>query len=355
MVKKFTIKILYLTTILTIIISFLIFVDVFNIFHYKKIRITSAEPNRNFVKTKYIIDNPDKFNAFIFGSSKIENIIPDFLPSKDENNTPLNWYNMEYSSGVPAEFAQTIESFLNNNVKIKEIIVGIDNQTISTSIQKHKTQLLRQPFNTYEKNPLKFYWMYIYNTADINMLKKILPEVTENIKAPSKTDYIRKLFYEKGVEIHNLSTALPTKNNKTKFQNLYQFAYTNQETINDIRKIKNICQKHDIKFTLIVLPTYAPIYVNSVKYGQYLKFLNELAYIYPYYSFAGIYKYTNSEKYFFDPSHFRPYVGEKIAKILYGNDEEKEIIKQDVGELFGIKIDENNINRYIKTLKLQIK
>ena len=118
MVKKITIKILYLTTILTIIISFLIFVDVFNIFHYKKIRITSAEPNRNFVKTKYIIDNPDKFNAFIFGSSKIENIIPDFLPSKDENNTPLNWYNMEYSSGVPAEFAQTIESFLNNSKQI---------------------------------------------------------------------------------------------------------------------------------------------------------------------------------------------------------------------------------------------
>ncbi|MDE5775819.1 MAG: hypothetical protein K2H67_02950, partial [Treponemataceae bacterium] len=48
--------------------------DTFNVFHWKNIRFTSAEPNKNFVKTQYIIHNPKKFNAFIFGSSRVANI-----------------------------------------------------------------------------------------------------------------------------------------------------------------------------------------------------------------------------------------------------------------------------------------
>ena len=74
--------------------------DTFNVFHWKNIRFTSAEPNKNFVKTKYIIENPQKFNAFIFGSSRVGRLPPDLLP-KDLDGTPLRWYNMTYSEGIP--------------------------------------------------------------------------------------------------------------------------------------------------------------------------------------------------------------------------------------------------------------
>ena len=58
--------------------------DTFNIFHWNNIRFTSAEPNKNFVKTKYIIRNPNKFNAYILGSSRIVNIPPALLPSQKD-------------------------------------------------------------------------------------------------------------------------------------------------------------------------------------------------------------------------------------------------------------------------------
>ena len=73
-----------------------IFVDAYNVFHVDNIRITDVTPNQNFIKTKYVIENNDKFNAFILGSSRAANLPREGLPGATDNGVELSWYNMTY-------------------------------------------------------------------------------------------------------------------------------------------------------------------------------------------------------------------------------------------------------------------
>jgi hypothetical protein len=70
--------------------------DPFNVFHYKSIRDT-ASTNQNYVKMRYILDNPDKFDAFILGSSKVSALDVDRIEG-------LRCYNMTRAWGTPKEY-----------------------------------------------------------------------------------------------------------------------------------------------------------------------------------------------------------------------------------------------------------
>ena len=113
--RKFLLRCCILVSVVSLICVFIIHYDTYNIFHWNNIRFTSAEPNKNFVKTKYIIRNPNKFNAYILGSSRIGNIPPALLPSQKDGKK-LHWYNMTYSQGLPSEHLLTLETFLKNGV-----------------------------------------------------------------------------------------------------------------------------------------------------------------------------------------------------------------------------------------------
>ena len=69
--KKFLLKLLVFTLILTAIFAPVnIFIDPYNIFHYDRPVDNGVEPNKNFIKTKYILHNRDKFDSLVFGSSR---------------------------------------------------------------------------------------------------------------------------------------------------------------------------------------------------------------------------------------------------------------------------------------------
>ena len=78
--KKFLIKVFFLALAISSIPLSAIYFDTFNIFHWKNIRFTKADPNKNYIKTQYIVHNPKKFNAFVFGSSRVGAIPKDALP-----------------------------------------------------------------------------------------------------------------------------------------------------------------------------------------------------------------------------------------------------------------------------------
>ena len=134
--RKFLLRCCILVSVVFLICVFpIIHYDTFNIFHWNNIRFTSAEPNKNFVKTKYIIRNPNKFNAYILGSSRIGNIPPALLPSQKDGKK-LHWYNMTYSEGLPSEHLLTLETFLKNGVSIDMVILGFDNIAMYSSIEE---------------------------------------------------------------------------------------------------------------------------------------------------------------------------------------------------------------------------
>ena len=76
--KRFLIKLLpFVIWIFLLMVVVPVTIDPYNVFHVENIRDNGIEPNKNFLKTEYVIRHPDRFDAFLFGSSRVSSIHSD--------------------------------------------------------------------------------------------------------------------------------------------------------------------------------------------------------------------------------------------------------------------------------------
>lgn len=318
--------------------------DTFNIFHWKNIRFTSAEPNKNFVKTQYIIHNPKKFNAFIFGSSRVANIPQDFLP-KETDGKPLRWYNMTHSEGITAEHLATIRTFLANGVDIDMILLGFDNITMYANVGQHEKQLLRMPFQVYEESPMHFYVPYLKNITASSIIKEVEHYNAAEMKAETER------FYEWGGCESDFSL---TENPQMERYDIEHFDYSQKDSHKDIEEIARLCSEHNIKLVLFTSPMYQILYRNSVEDG-YFDFLRVVAQKCEFYNFSALNNYTVNPQYYYEWSHYRPALGLLVNKILFGTDEDRERIRLDASDkLWGVRVNANNVEEVVDYLQRQI-
>lgn len=319
--------------------------DTFNVFHWNNIRFTSAEPNKNFIKTKLILTNPKKYNAFIFGSSRVGNLPPDMLP-KTLDGIPLNWYNMTYSEGIPKEHFQTIKTFRKNRIPVKFILLAFDNIQMYASIEEHKKQLLRMPYQVYEENKISFFAPYIQTDIDTSIIKQINEY---NFEAHRKAS---EQFYNYGdFIIFNPSL---TENIDLKRYEIRHFGYSQKDSYKDLETIVTFCDQNKIKLILFTNPMYKSLYHNSVEDG-YFDLLRKVAQKCEFYNFSSLNNYTTDPRYYFEWSHYRPALGLIIEKYLFGSEKDREQIRRDAGdELFGAKVNAQNVDTIIEGLKKQL-
>lgn len=319
--------------------------DTFNVFHWKNIRFTIAEPNKNFVKTQYIIHNPKKFNAFIFGSSRVGLLPKDALP-KSMNDSELKWYNMTYSVGTPNDHLMTLQTFLKANVKIKAVLIGFDEIAMWRSAEVQKIDLVRAPFQLY-KNKFEFYLPYLQLKTDESIKKQIEEYVEENHIAK------KEVFYEYGWDGGKTADYSLTENPDMERYNIGGGAYSQKDSYKDLEAIVNLCMENNIKTILFTNPLYQNLYKTSVN-GGYFDFLRKVAQNCEFYNFSSLNNYTKNPAYYFDWSHYRQPLALLIEKMIFGTEEEKAQIRKDAGdELWGIKVNAENIDFVIQKLQEQ--
>ncbi len=318
--------------------------DTFNVFHWKNIRFTSAEPNKNFVKTQYIIHNPKRFNAFLFGSSRVGNIPLIELPV-EVNGINLSWYNMTYSMGIPAENLMTLKSFLRNGVKVKMVILTFDGIAMYTSVDDHKKDLLRMPYQVYENKKIDFFKPYLMTCVDPSIIKQI-DEYDFDLHKSDKN-----LFYEYGGCSNDFSL---TENPDMKRYECGVIYYNLKDSYKDIEAFCELCRENDIRLILITNPMYKTTYCSCVDAG-YFDFLRKVAHRCEFYNFSSLNNYTTNPSYYYESSHYRPALGLIIEKYLFGTDEVREQIRRDAGDgLFGMKVNAQNIDEVIGALEKQL-
>lgn len=296
-----------------------IYIDAYNVFHVDNIRLTYVTPNQNFIKTKYVLNNKDRFNAFVLGSSRAGNLPLDGLPKMGPEGQKLHWYNMTYAMGCPEENYQTVRTFLDNGVKIEELVILVDEISMWRNAFEGTGDLIFATYQTYEENPLKFYYAYIKQKP----LLKLLPAVIENDLAEEGSEVLLKksLFYEYGVGEANTDMAIGSPTNM--FEPERSLEYTEASTsVESVRRLKEFCDENGIELLVITSPVLESTYRQGVDNG-YLDFLTDLASVTDYYCFSGLNAYTREAMYYFDASHFRPYVGREMEKVLFGNDNER--------------------------------
>ncbi len=321
--------------------------DTFNVFHWDNIRFTTAEPNKNFVKTKYIVENPKKFNSFVFGSSRVGNIPPERLPA-ELNGTKLNWYNMTYSVGIPAEHYLTVQTFIRNKVNVKMVIVGFDNISMQASIEDHKKDLLRMPYQVYEESKKDFLLPYLQLQID----QSIINEIDSYDRVLHESDW--KFFYKYGTSFWVTDTTALTENPELERYKSTCSGYRFKDSYKDIEQLVDLCDEHGIVLVLFTSPMYQSLYKNSVEDG-YFDFLRKVAQRCEFYNFSTLNNFTMNPKYYYEWSHYRPALGLRVEKVIFGTDEELAEVRREAGDdLFGMKVNSENVDYIITRLNEQL-
>lgn len=284
---------------------FCIVVDPYSVFHYDAIRCHSGDPNSRYVKIKYIVNNPDKFNSFIFGSSRVGYIHVDQL--NDEEDT---WYNMTYSNAGVSDSLYSLKLLIENGIIPKNVMIGIDGVD-SKDPFRFDGDLLRTQYPNDFFHALSFYRLYLNPSVSTEAL------LTLDWKDAQETSIIREQYYEKGYDIVNGTPNFSyNKDNLNIVAPKTVLDDTVNESLDVIRELVAICEKYDINLILFTTPIHYSYYVNEVGRG-YILYIREIAKMHDIYCFAGLNDICMNDANYWEEVHFTEEVGNEIMSVIF--------------------------------------
>ncbi len=303
-------------------------IDPYNVFHWENVRDNGVEPNKNYVKTQYVLHHPEKYDMFIFGNSRVGSIDASKV-------TDGSCYNMYYSEGLPAEHYENLKAFLEAGVPVKRVYIGIDDVSCFVDPSLHKDQLIRRPFLA-EEAKLSFLWDYMDPSVAFQSLETICAY-------KDKEEGFLERLYSTGN--YYLDSSLTEENLVWEEWPNY-FSWYGEEALQDIEELLDYCRKQQIEAVVFVNPEYQVRFAEAVENG-YLDFLQGLAQITDYYSFCGYNRVTTDMQNFHDISHYRMEVGDLMLQVMQG-----EAIDESLrAEGFGQYVTKENVTDYLETLR----
>lgn len=325
--KKFLRKVaVFVAVILALTLLPAYVIDPYNVMHWDNIRDNGVEPNKNYIKTQYIIENPDKFDGYILGSSRVGSI-------HVEKITDEHLYNMTYSGGIPANHVETLQAFLDNGVTVKSIYMGVDNISYTFSPADYTGTPLRASWQELQSMDT-FFNIYMNPKMNIQSLEVIANKrPNPNISA----------FYTYGWDInyneissYDWDNAYPVTGSR----------YLMESTLADIAQVKKLCDENGIKLVIWTNPLHHLTYEDALN-RNYLGFLEQLAQITDYYNFSGLNEITTNNDNFVDPSHFRAEIGDIMIDIMWNGASYEDLHAQG----FGWYVTKDNVHELLEILK----
>lgn len=332
--KKFLLKIVFFACVCVILTVLpCILIDPYNVFHWDNVRENGVEPNKNYIKVKYILANPDKFDTLLFGSSRagvihVENI-------EDEK-----CYNMSYSEGLPCEYLMNLETLTSNGVIPKKVYISLDSLGYTIDPESHYNTM-RYP---YEKLDTKsFVQMYFQPNMAFDSLDTIASTRDQRMENYSDIFYNCGWWCDYGVDTlseEDLIGMMPYIGGE-KFYD---------ENLEAIQGIKDLCDEYGIEACFFTNPMFEVTYRASVE-KDYYKFLKDIAKITDFWNFSSLNDVTTNLDCFFDSSHYTPEVGDMLMEIINGEYEVDDELK---AQGFGVYVTGDNVKKLVKELKKQI-
>ncbi|MBR0315951.1 MAG: hypothetical protein IJQ99_03720 [Synergistaceae bacterium] len=328
--KKFLLKISIFAIyalMLQVVLPFV--VDPFNVFHAEKIRPTGVEPNRHYIKMKYILNNPDKFNGFLFGSSRVGAIHVEKISNE-------KIYNMTYSVGLIPEHLGNLKTFLKNKIRPSKIYIGIDNVSCTNPSEIHIIEPMRCPYE-YLCNYNYFLSLYL-NPID----------AARSLLLSKQGNWNFDVFYNYGWQYeygrksnYNWEDVKPPVVRNIPVRIL-------EEALNALSEFVEICKKNDIELIIFTNPMHNITYMASVE-ENYFEFLEGVAKITDFYNFSSLNDVTLDNNNYFETSHYNAEVGDMIINVICNGQKYNGLYEQG----FGVKVTNENVNEFINMLKKQ--
>nr|WKN35518.1 hypothetical protein K4G66_24390 [Tunicatimonas sp. TK19036] len=284
------------------------------------------EPNFRFIKTKFVLDHSDKYDSYIFGSSRVGKIIAyKYSPSA---------YNMYYSEGIPSEFLEDIKLLIQKGVTIKNIYIGLDEFSFKIFPQRHQGQLLRLAYHQDWVEDIASYMQYLIEPPKIGFPKYEVPTNFDYTKSGAPLHYPVDSAINSNPEAHITSEKF---NKPAKYHGKRVDA-----TIKDIQEIINLCKSEAIDLTIFINPAFVNTY-TQYSFNEIAEIKLKLAKITEYEDFSGFNKITMNPINYYESNHYRYHVGDSIWLHCSG--------KQKAS--FAKHVTENNIQEYLQKEKAE--
>lgn len=339
--KKYLLKILLYTALLTAVFASVnMGIDPYNIFHYNVPRNNGVEPNKNYIKTEYILHHADRFDSFVFGSSRAGFLDPSLIPNG-------HYYNMCSSEAVPAEHLSILKVFIRKGIVPKNLFVMIDDITCFVDPALHQTILYRVPYPSGGlSDKVKFYLQY----CDLITTGESLKVMREyrNKENAKDADYVTR-YQTLGCERLDKDPYYIEGAFDCGYWADY-YALRVSEAVEDIKELKELCEQYDINLILVTNPLYEKTYARGVENG-YIDFLEALSGVTDFWNFSSFSDITMNEENYYEASHFTPKIAAKMIDTVFGDDPDGELWAQG----FGIHVTEENREEFIAFLRHQAK
>ncbi|MBR0149889.1 MAG: hypothetical protein IJP89_00830 [Synergistaceae bacterium] len=334
--KKFLLKIsVFALYVVLVEVVLSVWIDPFNVFHTEHIRSNGIEPNKHYIKMKYILANPDKFDSFIFGSSRVGSIHNEKIPGE-------KCYNMTYSAGLPGWHLLNLKTFLENGVHPQKIYIGLDSLSYTWSYEDQTNEPMRCPYEYLRDDYLRFARLYI----DIGMVRSSLETIIEAWRKNTETINV-KVFYDYG---WNHSYGADSKFDWSEANpSIGKESADIESALEYVCEIDNICRANDIELVLFTNPMHKITYVASVKDCNYLEFLEGLAEISSFWNFSSLNDVTMSNDYYLETSHYKAEVGDLMIDVMCNGKSYPALQQQG----FGVKVTRENVKEFVAMLRSQ--
>ena len=333
--KKFLKKtIIYAFGCIVFCVAFPYLLDPYNVFHWDNIRNNGVEPNKNYVKMRYVLDNPDKYDSFFFGSSRAGAVHTDKIAGE-------KCYNMTYSLGTVKEHLDNVRTFISEGIVPKHVYILVDSNSYTVNGEKHNSQPLRMTYEYASANKAEFYKTYLSAAMAFKSLRYILAQAgTDGYEY--FYDYGWWCDYDRTSEIDWDGPLAPEIGDTDNIDERIK------KCVNDVALLKALCEEYGIEFTVITTPMHPVTYRASVEEAEYLTFIKELSKVTEYINFSGLSTLTRDNGYYIDTSHFNAYMGDIMISVLEGETSEYEY------EGFGYHVTKDNADELVEILKRQL-
>ncbi len=302
-----------------------------NIKHLKYFR-----PNLRYQRVQYILNNKDKYDSFIFGSSRASSIPISKLGS--------NWYRLNYPDGSLLDHYQNLRALLNKNYDVKNIIIALDGPISFNRIDMY-SNFFRVPYpSTLYENFLfyKFYLIkklnkydYLLMSSNNFKLKKVVNEgIDSGVVDWEKYVWPKKELFSSKQHFNYMKGIRP---HKTSMANI------NINGIKYIKKIIKLCKDNNIKYTFFFNPLFFKTYL-SMDIKNFCEIKRKIVEITPFYDFSGLSKESMNFELWQESAHFTSVIGNKILNRLNNKNRQ-----------FGVLVTKDNIEKHIEKQNDDIK
>jgi|GEM_PF-306498 len=296
-----------------------------------------TEPNKRFMKMRFLKKNPTKFDSFIFGSSRVNSINPSKIPDS-------HFYNMTYSLGLPNDHIKDIEYLIKNGIKIKNLLIGIDYLALLNNPVNNEEILYRKKYPESLKEFFDFYSTYLFYRPNLEFVKLMRIDGKLNWDDFYEFGILRSShneWIEKNQEKHVMGPKFKIPDSKFNPNSSIDL------NMKIIENLVELARKNNINLYIFTNPIHFTSQL-SINLDDYQEALRQLARITDFYDFSGLNSVTLNNLYFHETSHYREMVGDMILAKIFGYP------KVAVPEDFGFHVDSTNVENLIALHRNQL-